>query len=92
MNRGATDRNNPHPDRERAPTPRARPLDELGRGIGPPLTTAELAKMVGMSATFIRDEIHGGHIRAVVVGRGRKRVYRIPAREAYRYMKELGIL
>ena len=48
--------------------------------------------MIGMSATFIREEIHGGHLRAVVVGRGRKRVYRIPAKEAYRYIRDLGIL
>ena len=59
---------------------------------GPPLTTREMARMVGMSATFIREEIHGGYLRAVVVGRGRKRVYRIPVLEAYRYIKELGIL
>jgi excisionase family DNA binding protein len=57
-----------------------------------PLTTGELARMIGMSPTFIREEIHGGYIRAVVVGRGRKRVYRIPASEAYRYIKALGIL
>ena len=31
-------------------------------------------------------------VRAVVVGRGRKRVYRIPASEAYRYIKQLGML
>ncbi len=48
--------------------------------------------MVGMSQTFIREEIHGGYLRAVVVGRGRKRVYRIPASEAYRYIKQLGML
>ena len=56
-----------------------------------PLTTGELAQMIGMSPTFIRDEIRGGYLRAVVVGRGRKRVYRIPVLEAYRYIKELGI-
>ena len=59
---------------------------------GPPLTTREMARMVGMSATFIREEIHGGYLRAVVIGRGRKRVYRIPVLEAYRYIKQLGIL
>ncbi len=57
-----------------------------------PLTTGELARMIGMSPTFIREEIHGGYLHAVVVGRGRKRVYRIPATEAYRYIKALGIL
>ncbi len=67
-------------------------LEESSLLAGPPLTTRELAKMIGMSATFIREEIHGGHLHAVVVGRGRKRVYRIPAREAYRYIKDLGIL
>lgn len=56
-----------------------------------PLTTGELAQMIGMSPTFIRDEIRGGYLRAVVVGRGRKRVYRIPVLEAYRYINELGI-
>jgi hypothetical protein len=47
--------------------------------------------MIGVSSTFIREEIHGGHLRAIVVGRGRKRVFRILPHEAYRYMKELGI-
>ena len=51
-----------------------------------------MARMIGMSPTFIREEIRGGYLRAVVVGRGRKRVYRIPVPEAYRYIKELGIL
>jgi hypothetical protein len=48
--------------------------------------------MIGMSATFIRDEIRNGHLRAVSVGRGRKRVFRIPVREARRYVKALGLL
>jgi hypothetical protein len=56
-----------------------------------PLTTSELGRMIGVSSTFIREEIHGGHLRAIVVGRGRKRVFRILPHEAYRYMKELGI-
>ena len=57
-----------------------------------PLTTDELARMVGMSPAFIREEIHGGYLHAVNVGRGQKHVYRIPAKEAYRYIKQLGIL
>ena len=57
-----------------------------------PLTTGELARMVGMSPAFIREEIQGGYLHAVVVGRGQTHVYRIPAREAYRYIKQLGIL
>jgi hypothetical protein len=74
--------------------------DPLGRAervsarllAGPPLTTAQLARIVGMSPTFIREEIHGGYLRAADVGRGRKRVYRIPVLEAYRYIKTLGLL
>jgi excisionase family DNA binding protein len=57
-----------------------------------PLTTAELGRRIGMSQTFIREEIHTGHLRAIVVGRGRKRVFRILATEAQRYMKQLGVL
>ena len=57
-----------------------------------PLTTVELARMVGMTPAFIREEIQGGYLHAVNVGRGQTHVYRIPAREAYRYIKQLGIL
>lgn len=56
-----------------------------------PLTTSELGRMIGVSSTFIREEIHGGHLHAIVVGRGRKRVFRILSHEAHRYMKKLGI-
>jgi hypothetical protein len=45
-----------------------------------------------MSATFIRKEICNGYLRATLVGRGRKRVFRIPLHEARRYVKELGLL
>ena len=38
-----------------------------------------------------RDE-HGGQLRAVLIGRGRKRVYRIHVREALRYARSLGLL
>jgi hypothetical protein len=68
-----------------------RALEDLARSGGPPLTTNELAG-IGMSATFIRVEIRDGHLRAVPLGRGRKRVFRIPVREALRYTKKLGFL
>jgi len=48
--------------------------------------------MVGLSATFIRTEIRSGHLRAVAIGRGRKRVYRILRGEAIRYACQLGVL
>ena len=70
----------------------SRLLDDLTPAGGPPLTTRELARMIGMSATFIREEIRSGHLHAVLVGRGRKRVFRIPVREARRYVKSLGLL
>jgi excisionase family DNA binding protein len=57
-----------------------------------PLTTAELAGMIGMSATFIRKEIGNGYLRAIRMGRGRKRVFRISVHEARRYARELGLL
>ena len=57
-----------------------------------PLTTTELGRMIGMSPTFIREEIHGGHLNAIVVGRGRKRVFRILVQEAHRYMRQLGVV
>jgi hypothetical protein len=68
--------------------PALQDLDPPGR----PLTTRELAQMIGMSCTFIRGEIRSGHLRAVPLGRGRKRVFRIPCREAGRYVRELGLL
>ena len=71
---------------------RARTVDDLARGGGPPLTTSELARMIGMSATFIRLEIGSGYLRAAKLGRGRKAVFRIPIREACRYVRKLGLL
>ncbi len=59
---------------------------------GRPLTTSELASLVGMSSTFIRKEIGSGYLRATLVGRGRKRVFRIPLDEARRYVRDLGLL
>ena len=70
---------------------RARALEDLARGSGPPLTTSELARMIGMSPTFIRLEIGSGYLRAARVGRGRRPVFRIPVREACRYVKKLGL-
>ena len=58
----------------------------------PPLSTSELAKRIGMSASFVRMEIKLGELRAVRVGRGRKVVYRIPFKEAMRYVRRLGLL
>ena len=71
---------------------RVRALEDLARGSGPPLTTSELARMIGMSPTFIRVEISGGYLRAARVGRGRRPVFRISVREACRYVKKLGLL
>jgi excisionase family DNA binding protein len=67
-------------------------LKDLAHRTGPPLTTAELAGIIGMSATFIRKEIESGYLRATRMGRGRKRVFRIPLHEARRYVRELGLL
>ena len=69
-----------------------RRLKDRTRRFGRPLTTSELASLVGMSSTFIRKEICSGYLRATLVGRGRKRVFRIPAQEARRYVRELGLL
>jgi excisionase family DNA binding protein len=59
---------------------------------GPPLTTSELARMTGMSPTFIRAEIKTGHLRAVRIGHGRKRVFRIRVCHARAYVRRLGLL
>lgn len=67
-------------------------LDILERIEGRPLSTAELADIVGMSATFIRKEIKEGQLRAVRVGRGRKCVYRITSADAAHYARQLGLL
>jgi hypothetical protein len=71
---------------------RVRALEDLARASGPPLTTSELARMIGMSPTFLRLEISSGYLRAARVGRGRRPVFRIPMREARRYVKKLGLL
>jgi hypothetical protein len=54
------------------------------------LSPAEVGRMVGFSATFIRLEIHAGAIQAVKGGRGatRKR-WRIPRDEAKRYQRQM---
>ncbi len=59
---------------------------------GPPLTTSELARLTGMSPSFIRKEIRANEVQAVVMGRGRKRVFRILRDEARRYMRQLGVI
>jgi hypothetical protein len=71
---------------------RVQSLEDLIRADAPPLSTRELARLIGMSATFIRSEIRAGHLRGVAIGHGRKRVFRITAREAHRYAKTLGLL
>jgi excisionase family DNA binding protein len=68
------------------------PAHRLARESGKPLTTSELARLIGMSATFVRKEIDSGYLRAIRIGRGRKRVFRIPISEARRYIRTLGLL
>ncbi len=64
-------------------------LTDLNR---PPLTTSELARITGMSPTFIRTAIRKGLLRAVAVGNGRRRVFRIHPQDAFSYARELGFL
>ncbi len=80
-----------YPDPTPSPYP-ARTLGDLTLRDGPPLTTFELAHMIGMSSTFVREEIRSGHLRAVSLGHGRKRVYRIPLGDALHYVKTLGLV
>jgi excisionase family DNA binding protein len=70
----------------------ARKIRDLAGENGSPLTTHDLAEITGMSQTFIRAEIHSGQLRALALGRGKKRVFRIPFREAKRYVRRLGFL
>jgi excisionase family DNA binding protein len=70
---------------------RKRRLSELTAGDRP-LTTSELAAMLGMSATFVRTEIRAGYLRAIAVGHGRKRVFRIQAADAREYAERMGFL
>ena len=67
-------------------------LSDLAQADGPPLTTSQIAQLVGMSPTFIRGEIRNGALIALPLGRGRKRVFRIPLAEAARYLRQLGFL
>jgi excisionase family DNA binding protein len=69
-----------------------RRLTDLAMRDGPPLTTTELAKMTGMSPTFIREEIRTGHLRAARIGRGQKCVFRIPIGDARAYASRLGFI
>lgn len=59
---------------------------------GPPLSTTELAQIVGLSPSFIRAEIRTGHLCAIRVGHGRKQVYRIAVYHARAYVHALGLL
>ena len=72
--------------------PRVRSWEDLARGQNRPLCTRELAELIGMSQTFIRKEIRTGHLRAVAIGHGRKRVFRITINEAQRYARSLGLV
>jgi excisionase family DNA binding protein len=69
-----------------------RALTDLADANGSPLTTTEMARMLGMSATFVRSEIKSGQIRAIAFGHGRKRVFRIPTQEALTYARKHGML
>ena len=72
--------------------PRIHSLKDLALVDAAPLGTRDLAALIGMSATFIRAEIRSGHLRAVAVGHGRKRVFRITVGEARRYARDLGLI
>jgi excisionase family DNA binding protein len=76
----------------RPPQPRRMELSDLPHVTGPPLTTSEFARMVGMSPTFVRMEIKSGELRAIRLGRGRRQVFRIPVDDALRYVRQLGLL
>jgi excisionase family DNA binding protein len=67
-------------------------IRDLAGTHGAPLTTRELAQIIGMSQTFIRNEIRSGELKAVAMGRGKKRVFRIGYSEARRYVRQLGLL
>lgn len=69
-----------------------RRLKDLVVDEGPPLSTTELARMTGLSPTFIRGEIRTGHLRAIRVGRGQTTVFRILVSDARQYAQELGLL
>lgn len=71
---------------------RLRRLSDLSNGDDQPLSTSELAQMIGMSQTFVREEIRAGHLRAIAVGHGRKRVFRIPVSDARNYAQKLGLV
>jgi len=66
-------------------------LEDLEQISGPALTIPEMARVLGVSATFIRNEIRDGRIRAVLIGSSRKRVFRIRVREALQYARRLGL-
>ena len=70
----------------------ARPISDLAGENGSPLTTRDLAEIIGMSQTFIRSEIRSGELKALALGRGKKRVFRILFRDAQRYVRRLGFL
>lgn len=63
---------------------------DLSQTSGPPITTSQLAIVTGLSAQFIRMEIVAGELKAVRIGRARRKEYRIPWREARRYARALG--
>jgi excisionase family DNA binding protein len=79
------------PETGQKPGEPLRRLTDLADDGDRPLTTHELARMIGMSSTFVRSEIHSGQLRAITVGRGRRRVFRIPVKEALDYISKLGL-
>jgi len=56
-------------------------------------STTELARHIGCSAKFLRDEIASGNLRAARIGHGEKAGTRfvVAAEEAHRYCKQLGL-
>jgi hypothetical protein len=65
---------------------------DLTQQDGQPISTGQLAAVIGMSDDFIRLEIKNGELTARRVGRGLRREYRICWAEARRYCLRLGFL
>jgi hypothetical protein len=57
---------------------------------GPAVTPRQIAAATGMSHRFVLEDIELGQLKAINVGRGKRPVYRIPFREAKRYVKRMG--
>ncbi len=54
------------------------------------LTTVQVAARVGMSSEWVRREILAGRLRAIIIRRGTRAIYRVAEPDLRAYLRRYG--